>query len=824
MIYLLGISIGIFSVAWYPQLPDVVAHCISILLVTIIWMGVCHGFSEIPTPIKKVAKFFLLMAWGSCWGVLSGHQLLRHQLPDSLDKHDFSITGHVQQILSNSDEHVRFVVLIDSAHQLGQPDDPVPLKLVLLNDYPSTHLKTDLNIDLGDRWQFVVRLRPLRGMLNPGGFDYQSWLLQKGYSATGYIREARSSRRLVDRPVSALNRLGAYVNGLRDRIKRAIKAAQLSAFGGAVVTALTIGDRELLRPWWDDFTRLGIVHLLVISGLHVGLIAGFGFLLGKGLGAVFYLLALGISLHPAPHAVIRWLPPVLAVAAAFMYSLLAGFTLPTQRAFIVVLVVMTAKLMHRRISAWVCLCWACLLIAINQPLAILSAGFWLSFAAVATLIWHFLPWHSTIKSFKLLKALSAQLALFVVMSLPLLIFIGQLSWLAPLVNLIAVPWISFVTIPMALLGVLSIPVSVNLANWLWGLADWTVSVLWRFLDIIPSDYGFLQMPVALSWSILAGLFVGVMAIVLPMPGSYKCLCVLPITMAILMPSQELLLRMTVLDVGQGLAVVIETPSKTLVYDSGPKYSDQFSAGSDIIAPYLRYRGRNRIDLAVVSHEDADHSGGFDSLVQVVTVDDYLFGPGFSGYPVANDRSVTNKKLRYQTCLAGQSWHWPLPNMGSLKLEVIWPSKEGPREGNDSSCVLLLSWADQQILLTGDIEARAEREILKANSLPDSSITALVAPHHGSKTSSLRGFVAATHPRHVIFSSGFRHHFGHPHEDVVNRYKTVKSSIWKTSEQGAITLTWSSKEDLVVQGQRERPVTSCLSCSAWWRHPVAPKGR
>ncbi|MGK0293390.1 MAG: hypothetical protein ACI9U1_001786, partial [Porticoccaceae bacterium] len=139
MIYLLGISIGIFSVAWYPQLPDVAAHCISILLVTIIWMGVCYGFSEISTPIKKVTKFFLLMAWGSCWGLLSGHQLLRHQLPDSLDKHDFSITGHVQQILSHSDEHVRFVVLIDSAHELGQPDDPVLLKLVLLNDYPSTH-------------------------------------------------------------------------------------------------------------------------------------------------------------------------------------------------------------------------------------------------------------------------------------------------------------------------------------------------------------------------------------------------------------------------------------------------------------------------------------------------------------------------------------------------------------------------------------------------------------------------------------------------------------------------------------------------------------
>jgi len=820
MIYLLGISIGIFSVAWYPQLPGVVTHCISVLLATIAWIVACHYFSEISIRIKQGTKFFLFLAWGSCWGVFSGHQLLQHQLPDSLDKHDFSITGHVQQVLSDSEKHVRFVVLVDSAYEVGQPDNPVPLKLVLLNDYPLTHRKTDLNITVGDRWHFVARLRPLRGMLNPGGFDYQSWLLQKGYSATGYIREAQNSNRLISRSISSLNRIGAYANDLRGKMKLAIKGAELSAFGSAVITALTIGDRELLKPWWDDFTRLGIVHLLVISGLHVGLIAGFGFLVGKGVGAALYLLSLRVSLHPAPHTVIRWLPPVLAVAAAFMYSLLAGFTLPTQRAFIVVLVVMAAKLMHRRMSAWVCLCWACLLIAINQPLAILSAGFWLSFIAVATLIWHFLPWYSTIKSFKLLKALSAQLALFAVMSVPLLIFIGKLSWLAPLVNLLAVPWISFVTIPMALLGVLSISVSVDFANWLWGLSDWTVSILWRILDVIPSDYGFLVMPVALSWSVLAGLFVGVMSIVIPVPRFYKCLCVLPITLAILMPSQEVALRMTVLDVGQGLAAVIETPSNTLVYDSGPKYSDQFSAGSDIIAPYLRYRGRTHVDLAVISHEDADHSGGLNSLAQVVTVDEYLFGPGFSGHSGTSEPSIPTRKLSYMTCRAGQSWRWPLPDKGSLEIDVIWPSKDGPKEGNDSSCVLLLSWAGQKILLTGDIESRAEREILKTDFLPNSTITALLAPHHGSKTSSIESFVTATKPMHVIFSSGFRHHFGHPHRDVVNRYKNVKSSIWKTSEQGAITLTWSNDGDLVIEGQRERPVTSCLSCSAWWRHPVA----
>ena len=816
MIYLLGISIGIFSVAWYPHLPDIFLYCLFILLATLVWVAACHLCSGISARIKQGVTLFVFMAWGSCWGVFSGHQALHHQLPDRLDKHDFRVTGRVQQILSESDERVRFALLVDSAHEVGHPDDSVPLKLVLLNDYVSAHPKHNLEIDVGDRWQFVVRLRPLRGMLNPGGFDYQSWLLQKGYSAQGYIRDAQASYRLADKPVNLVSRIESYTNGLRNQIKLRIKEAELSAFGGAIITALTIGDREPLKPWWDDFARLGIVHLLVISGLHIGLIAGFGFLLGKALGRFLYMVTLRLSLQHVPHKLILWSPPVLAIVAAFTYSVLAGFTLPTQRALIVVLVIMSAKLMRRRVSAVVCLCWACVLIAISQPLAILSAGFWLSFIAVTTLVWHFYPWHPKSKGVDFPKALSAQLALLVVMSIPLLIFIGKFSWLAPIINLLAVPWVSFVTIPIALIGVLFIPVSLGLSNWLWRLADWSVSTMWGILNIIPSDYGFLTLPVGFSSSIVAGLLVGAVAIILPLPRLHKGLCVLPITVALLAPSQEMVLRMTVLDVGQGLAIVIETPSKTLVYDTGPKYSEQFSAGSSIIAPYLWHRGRRRVDLVIVSHEDSDHSGGLDSLSDVVTIDKYLLGPGFLGSARTARVSVSDKQVRYQTCLAGQSWQWQLSGMETLHIDVIWPSKMGPKEGNDSSCVLLLSWGDQKILLSGDIEAGAERLILKAGALPDTPITALVAPHHGSKTSSLRGFVAATKPKHVIFSSGFRHHFGHPHQEVVNRYRDVQSSIWKTSELGAITFTWPNEGDLVIEGQRERVGFSCLSCAVWWR--------
>ena len=484
--------------------------------------------------------------------------------------------------------------------------------------------------------------------------------------------------------------------------------------------------------------------------------------------------------------------PFVGLTAGLAYSLLAGFSLPTQRAIIAVSVVMIAKLLYRRIDPWACFVWALLLIAIAQPLAILNAGFWLSFSAVAILIWWFNPWQSTGKSFSYIRALSAQLALLVAMALPLLFFMGRFSWLVPMVNLLAVPWVSLVTVPLTLIGIVLLPLSPAAGSLCWQLASDSLSWLWLLLDWLPNSVGFISVPVTLSAWLLAAALLAVLGALLPRGLTARWLCGLPLLAGLFGSEPGPPLKVTVLDVGQGLAVVVQTPNHLLVYDSGPSYSDQFNAGSGIITPYLRRHGRNRIDLLILSHEDADHSGGFNALVADAGVNDIQVDPGYGSGAFAH-------------CIAGNTWHWG-EGQDRVRFDMLSPSKDGFQKGNNSSCVLMITWRDQRILLAGDIEGEVEKQL----DLNDHRLSLLVAPHHGSKTSSSPRFVAGTRPAHVVFSSGYGHQFGHPHADVVQRYIRVDSTAWLTSLQGAVSFTWDQQGQLNVVTERS------LQPDRWWR--------
>ena len=453
---------------------------------------------------------------------------------------------------------------------------------------------------------------------------------------------------------------------------------------------------------------------------------------------------------------------------------------------------MIAKLLYRRIDPWACFVWALLLIAIAQPLAILNAGFWLSFSAVAILIWWFNPWQSTGKGFSYRRALSAQLALLVAMALPLLFFMGRFSWLAPMVNLLAVPWVSLVTVPLTLIGIVLLPLSPAAGSLCWQLASDSLSWLWLLLDWLPNSVGFISVPVTLSAWLLIAALLAVLGALLPSGLSARWLCGLPLLAGLFGSEPGPPLKVTVLDVGQGLAVVVQTPNHLLVYDSGPSYSDQFNAGSGIIASYLRRHGRNRIDLLILSHEDADHSGGFNALVADVGVNDIQVGPGYGSGAFAH-------------CIAGNTWHWG-EGQDRVRFDMLSPSKDGFQKGNNSSCVLMITWRDQRILLAGDIEGEVEKQL----DLKDHRLSLLVAPHHGSKTSSSPRFVAGTRPAHVVFSSGYGHQFGHPHADVVQRYIRVDSTAWLTSLQGAVSFTWDQQGQLNVVTERS------LQPDRWWR--------
>ena len=773
MRYLMALSIGMFSVAWWPRLPESAIEIGFILLLSLAWFFIFR-FSP------KVGWVGLCLGLGICWALLSASWQLQHQLPASLDKRDFVVTGTINSLVDTNDRRSRFRFAVDSALLLSDQSESVPLRSLLLSWYSFPSVGAELIS--GDRWTLIVRLRQPRGLRNSGTFDYQSWLQQQNYSATGYIRQADTARRLQSSKQS--------IHRYRSQIRRAINGSNLSELGSAVVVALSIGDKQQISAYWDDLARLGIVHLLVISGLHIGLIAAMGFLLGKLIGRLLLPLYRWFPLLVS--TVARCSGPVLAILGALLYSLLAGFSLPTQRALIAVVVVMFSKLIFRHVQPFTCMAWALLLIAIPQPLAILSAGFWLSFVAVGVLLWWFTPWLSATSGLSLRPILSAQLALLVAMMIPLLIFIGRASWLAPLINLVAVPWISFISVPLSLLGVAIYIPWPEAAVLLWQLADRSISALWAVIDWLPATVGYMHAPMPFDRWVTVAALLAVLGLLLPRALPGRWLCLLPLLTVLLGAKPLPPLRLTILDVGQGLAVVVETADKTLVYDAGPIYGERFNAGSGIIAPYLWHRGRNRIDRLIVSHEDGDHSGGVKSLLKSVQVDELLVGPG-----VSLDGA--------QHCLVGQRWQWG-QGVDLVTFQILSPDAAGAIEGNNSSCVLLITWRNQSILLPGDIEQSVEQQ-LQVDSVP---ITVLVAPHHGSKTSSTDHFVVLVRPAHVVFSSGYRHQFGHPHSSVVKRYQSVASQLWQTSEQGAISFVWNQQAELFVE-----PTRSIIS-DRWWR--------
>jgi len=787
MSYLIMLSVGIFSVAWWPNLPS-----FEISLVVL----VC----SIPLWTVPKLRLFLCLLIGLSWGIFSAHLLIKDSLPATFDGEDILLSGTIVGLVDTNAKRSRFSFRVDLARPVADSSQEIALKKILISWYSKKDLRS------GERWQFVARLRQPRGFVNPRAFDYQAWLHQQGYGATGYVRAAYPASRVQGSPLSIDSVVVAPAilsAELRSALRERIDSADLSARGRAVILALTIGDKQRLSDWWQDLARMGIVHLLVISGLHIGLIALLGAGVGSGLNRAIILcrqmmfkLGLGSpSINSKP-----WLTPVCGLLAAFLYSLLAGFSLPTQRALIAAAVIVAARLCHRKIRPLLCMLWALLLIAISQPLAVLSAGFWLSFSAVGLLIWWFSPWQSIHKKSGLLRTASAQLALLVAMSVPLLLFLGKVSWLAPLVNLIAIPWVSFVTVPLSLLGAV-MPTSV-LAEMFWQWADRSIAALWWLLEAIPEQLGFIVSPLAISPLLLTAVILAGLALLLPRGIAARWIAMLPLMLLLIFSKPDIPLRITVLDVGQGLAVTVETKNHTLVFDTGVAFSRQFSAGSGIIAPYLWQQGRGIIHTTVISHEDADHSGGLASLQKVLPSELLLAGPAVT----YTDSVIQDSQFTH--CNGGQYWIWD-----SIKFQIL-AAEDRPQSGNNSSCVLLVSFLNAlgrqvNILLPGDIERSGELTLLRSAALKDIALDLLLAPHHGSKTSSTQAFVQQLEPQHVVFSAGYRHQFGHPHRTVVERYRQVGSKIWNTGEQGAITFNWLSTGELHVSAARDKQLR-------WWR--------
>ena len=642
-------------------------------------------------------------------------------------------------------------------------------------------------LEPGQRWELRVRLRRPHGLRNPGGFDYEGWLFRRGIRAVGYVRAGGKAP-----PPRFLGREGGH---LLDRARQAVLEAVHGAVGGrphgGLVAALAVGDRSGIGPReWETLARTGTSHLVAISGLHVGLVAGAAFLLGRRAAALWPALCLR---WPAPRA-----GAVAALAAAALYAALAGFSVPTRRALVMVGAAVAGPLLGRRSPSSRVLALALLAVLALDPLAVLDPGLWLSFGAVAAILLGAAGGGTAggaagLRERRLLgkawgRAWREAWRVSWVSALgliPLLLaFFQGVPLASPLANLAAVPVVGLGAVPPALAGALLAPWSPVLGEPLLRLAEAVLGALWPFLEALAApDWGQWTPPAAETWASLLAV-AGVLLLLAPpgLPGRW--LGVVLLAPALLAPAPAPppgTAWVTVLDVGQGLAAVVRTARHVLVYDAGPRLGPRLDAGSAALLPYLRYQGIREVDLLVLSHGDADHVGGAAALARGV----------FVGAVLASEARRLPAGVPAAPCLAGQAWTWD-----GVRFELLgpapgerpapWDARGRRRRGwNDASCVLRVAAGAEAALLPGDLEGRGERRLLRRVGPERLRAALLLAPHHGSRSSSTAAFVAAVRPRYVVFPVGYRNRYRLPASEVAARYRAAGAETLEVQATGAV---------------------------------------
>jgi competence protein ComEC len=693
-------------------------------------------------------------ALGFVWAASFAQLRLADELTAAIEGKDIELSGVVAGLPQALERGVRFEFDVEQAAH-GVPPH-ISLAWYRSPDAEEDDASPMIPVRAGERWRFMVRLKRPHGNFNPHGFDYEAWLFERGIRASGYVRP-RSAERLdarVWRPAYA-------VEMLRENIRDRFRAALPDAPYAGILIALAVGDQQAIdAELWQTFARTGITHLMSISGLHITMFAGLAYALINWLWRRSAWLPLRL---PAQHAA-----AVGGFLAAFFYCLLAGFAVPAQRTLYMLGVVAAARLWGRELGASRVLLLALLLVLLLDPWAVLAAGFWLSFGAVALLFqigsgrlglahwlveWGRAQWAVT------LGMLPALLALF-----------QQFSLVSPLANAVAIPLVSFVITPLVLAGALPFldPLLILahlITVWLMAFIDWLAGLplaMWQ--QAAPSP-----------WSVVLALAGGVW-LLLPRGFPSRWLGLLSfLPLLTLVPPRPVIgaAEVTVLDVGQGLAVHVQTATHDLLFDAGPAFSADADSGNRIIAPYLRAMGVRRLDMLVISHADKDHEGGAASVLAALPVAMIKSSLPF-------EHALSAQPVPQEPCHDKDSWSWD-----GVRFDMLHPGTEVlSRKTNDVSCVLRVTAGGRTMLLTSDIEAVSERDMLSR--YPGNlAAEVMTAPHHGSRTSSTPEFIAAVASRDVIFPVGYRNHFGHPRDDVVARYVQSGVRLHRTDIDGAV---------------------------------------
>lgn len=747
--FALGLLAGILLLCQLDDLPDVR------------WAVLLPIFIFLVYRFRSTSIIFAV-AVGFLWGLLQAQGLLNPQLASELEKKDLLIQGKVVSIPQVSEKKIRFDFAPEKA--IAPTDD-----IVLPNKVRLSWYRSQAEIHTGEQWQLQVRMKRPHGFMNPGGFDYEGYLFQQGIGATGYVRKSEKNTRLVTAKFG--------LDHLRESLATKIRLALDGSAVTGLILALVLGIRSDIDPaQWDLFISTGTNHLIAISGLHIGLISGLGFWLGRWIWKRSSRLCL---LLPAPKAA-----AIIASVLALGYAALAGFSIPTQRALIMLSVVMLAVLLGRPVKAATTLSLAFILVLLWDSFAVLSPGFWLSFAAVAIIVWmlgnrrHWKLW----QQWAFIQG-GLALSLF-----PLTIwFFQRASLVAPAANFLVVPVVGFLVVPLALFGSLCLFFSPELGAWILQIPATILSgVVWLLQALVNFSWSTISLPqpnIGLLLLALLGIILLLSPRGIPARG-VGAILLLPLFINAADQPDAGSFRINFLDVGQGLSVAVQTANHVLVYDVGAKFSEQFNAGEAVVVPFLQNQGIRKIDRLIVSHADNDHRGGLESVLKSLTVDQ-LF---------ASDPDAL-KNIKADACHQGQKWTWD-----GVHFSLLHPPQGWSGDRNNGSCVLRIENASGSVLLTADIEKPAEKALLKYYGDQLQS-TVLLIPHHGSKTSSQPEFIDAVDPEIAVLTLGYLNRFGFPKEEVMRRYAERDIKILSTIDTGRLRFDFPATGEIGISSYR-----------------------
>ncbi|MGA7179310.1 MAG: DNA internalization-related competence protein ComEC/Rec2 [Thiobacillaceae bacterium] len=781
-INLLAFALGVWLLQQQAQLPD--PHYLWFLPVaaTVLWLPPLSNTHA--DMLRRAGIALLCGGLGFAWAAWRADHRLSDELPAQWQGADIVLSGVIAGLPDRDTYGERFDFDVERVSTSGAR---VPHHIRLSWPNPERDSKTTLHrVKAGERWRFTVRLKRPHGTSNPDGFDVEAWLLERNIRASGYVRPRAESRRLDE----LANHPVYWVQRIRDEIRQRvfITLGEETKQAG-LIAALTVGDQNAIPgEGWRVFNRTGTSHLVSISGLHVTFFAVLVMWMVNGIWRRIPAVTLRI---PAGKAALT-----AGLVAAFFYVCLAGFQVPAQRTLYMLAVVAVSLWLERRPRPSSTLLVALCVVLLVDPWAVLATGFWLSFGAVAAIL--FVSSGNVMQTGKLEAWVQTQWAVTLALAPALILLFHQIPLVSPLANAFAIPVVSWVMVPLALIGVVFSP-AWHVAAW---VGDWVQAIL-AGLAAQPWAVWHLATPQPIA--IVLGL-IGIIWLLLPrgMPAKYLgALLCLPLIFPVNEHPEPREARVEVLDVGQGTAVLIRTTHHALLYDAGPAFGDA-NAGERIVLPRLFGEGLEKLDGLILTHDDLDHTGGAPSVLRDMNV-------GWIATSLPPERPMF-EGMQVTRCLRGQHWQWD-----GVQFEIINPPATAyteQRKDNKMGCVLKVTAAGKGLVLAADAERPAEEEMLAAE--PGKlKADVLMAGHHGSKTSSIQEFIDAVGAKQVIFTMGYRNRYGHPHWSVVNRFRAAGAQLYRTDRAGELSFKLSSAEPKLV-GWRQ-------AHQRYWQDPVKEDG-